>query len=585
MTLLCVQESRDLNGGLNISSLASSSLGPNLGIRRATSGTISAMMDDFNRAIETLDLSHDPDLMESTIRANRATLNTTTSNAARIDAKNKQQQQLQLLTQQPTAKTGSQPTRRASTGGAVDSLDLLLRDRVSLKQGKISSSASSTTSTSTTTSTSFAASTTTTTSHQPEVATATTASEAALTAAQVRQLQAAKAASSAIEAQLAKQQQVLISQQQQFLQLQLEQQRLQSVMHEQMERSAKQLELDKAEAELVAAQAAQRQQMALLQQQQAQLQQQMMAQVPVPSVSTSYSASTMAPEGHPTPPHLMMGREGGLAGGIYKVEHDLLYGRRDDTSSQRENGSGRGSREGVKRTVLKSDKQVSTSTPPSLNSTPTSSAEPSRLRDGISTFATTTGSGQARRALPQPNEDAPCPMPTSVTAYHHQQQKAAGGGGISGLSISANNSPLLSRRSALQAQQAQMSSGVATSGTSVVKNAIGGKPSHSASAGGLPAPGATAVSSYPGSLLSGSGRKGVGPTEQIASQKSGQQSQALVTSLGYLDLDTKNVTFDRWAGRRRRHLPTAPREEDPIASTIATRRLIKEKLISGKFFS
>lgn len=70
-------------------------------------------------------------------------------------------------------------------------------------------------------------------------------------------------------------------------------------------------------------------------------------------------------------------------------------------------------------------------------------------------------------------------------------------------------------------------------------------------------------------------------TSSILTKKDPTSARSILglNQLGYLDLDTKNVSFEgNDSKEKRRKLPTAPKEDESIAAAIATKKLIKEKL-------
>ena len=465
------------------------------------------MIDDFNRAIETLSLNNNPDEMESSILNKRI-------------LKTESQKGFDQATISSNTGKSTLQMRRASTGQMdldhylehspkKGTLNTRLTNRLANKQTNLKSTSSIDQvipSSMTTTQQLTATATVSGQQQQPDVET-------------IQQTKELIAANSAIEQQLKKQQQILIQQQQQFLQIQIEQQRLQSQMQEQREQQKLVEEKKMLEEKIL--------------QQQKQQQQQ---------IRSSSSNSEK------------VNREKTVAVNTEISQHDIVGHER--TIRDKYGHS-------VTSHVMKQDKQVSTSiTPPSSShSTPTGQVSRSISqmdRHGASTAASSRMSGIAdggdsmrtrvtsassssslQRRLPHTLSEENNGMPTSVTAYH---QQSSGRPGFSAISISqtfGSNSPLYARKG---------------------RNMTNSR--------GLPTTSVTAVSSsvYPSSILS----------KKDTSRSIGTSS---LNTLGYLDLDTKNVTFEN--DKKRRKLPTVPKEDDSISSILATRKLIKESL-SGK---
>lgn len=467
------------------------------------------MIDDFNRAIETLSLNHNPDEMESNILQRR-----------NLRGDSTQQKGVGPL----GAKQVAPLPRRASTGQME--LENLRENRITKAIPNKASAQLSTV----------------------ENALPVIAAKAQPSVQDVEALRKTKAlmvTNSAIEQQLKSQQQILIQQQQQFLQIQIEQQRLQSQMNEQLSEAAK-LEHQKLEEE----------------KKKVNLE---------PLINRDAYGVRSSPM--PDPRYRQDPSTVNTA-----VNTDNLYeqGYYDRNRHDRPLSS-----------VLKQDKQVSTTPPPSsIHSTPTgqvgrslsqtgqhsSTGTNSRMSGGAGdseamrprvASASSSQSSTHRRTLPQPGEETACPMPTSVTGYHHQQQqhaiaKSARVGqpsSVTALNIAqsaGSSSPILGRKGAAIPQPPTIQNAIAKAAASVSM-------------------------AYPSSILN---KKPTNTTANSAARSvTGTNPLSATLGLSYLDLDTKNVSFEEDKSRRRT-LPSVPPDEVET-SVISTRKFIKERL-NGK---
>ena len=157
--------------------------------------------------------------------------------------------------------------------------------------------------------------------------------------------------------------------------------------------------------------------------------------------------------------------------------------------------------------------------------------------------------------------DDSVPPVTSVTGYQAMLSRPSSVTGPSISSASAgSNSPLFSRK---QAQQIAI-------GTTVAGNVLPQKIAAQRLQQVLPPQ--NTKTGYP--IISSQARKK--ESSVPSGVRSANGTNPLSANLGYLDLDTKAVTFeDKF---KRRKLPAAPKEEEFLSSMLNTKKLIKEKL-------
>lgn len=485
-------------------------LNPNAQIPQAPTGTISGMLDDFNRAIENLSITNNVDDLEAKIKQNKLTMGPFNKSTTSLPG---------------TSSPKNANTRRASTG-QVDNLDsykqLQQQKQQQLLQNKAAESLSLINQA----------------NHDIET---------------LRQQKALLQSNSQIEQKLQKQQQMLIQQQQQFLQIQLEQQKLQTQMQEQLSSQA-----------LAEQQQKQQQQ---LQQNGVNMDNRKQGEsVSRNSSNTSRHHHSLSSERRKTMETVAVNTEISQQD-MVQADHRLRH------KSSATN-------------VMKQDKQVSTSiTPPpsSLTSTPTgpiqrpmsqmggpnSTATSSRMSGMVEsdqamrsrvTSASSSSASMARR-LPQPmSGDEPHSYGAGSTSYHQQRPQSS----VTAIS-QRSNSPLVARKTMAKG------SGIVLPSPS---NKIMGTGPTSQLISSILAKKALPISN------SQTGPAPVGGSPAANAARAYLNTTNTFNSLGYLDLDTKNVTFEGDKGKRRK-LPTAPKDEEPVSSMLATRKLIKERLSSG----
>ncbi|KAI2802313.1 hypothetical protein BLOT_010506 [Blomia tropicalis] len=450
----------------------------NMGIPRATSGTISGMIDDFNRAIETLSLNNNPDDMESSIQQKRALRE---NGGKQLQQQQQPQLNISIGTSSGTTLTSTATnmkgnlSRRASTGQVIDTYDHHIHH---YREGRLSKSPAKT-------------------------PIHSTSNDGTKNTKSVESLESLRQ-QTAIEQQLQKQQQILIQQQQQFLQIQLEQQRLQTQMNEQLTTVAKieqQKKVDDSGSNAgsrpnsQAGQHVQSQSISTQQQQQPQHENQS-AQTNIQRNQSAITKETVAVNTEITHQDMLLEQSPTQTMGNQSHHH-----RKTQQSS---------------RMMMKqhADKQVATSnTPP-----------------------------------PMPNSVHHRPITSSIGLHHLQQQQ---------LYQTVSNNTIIGGRIV---QTNRRPNPVRVTGP--------------------------VQTGYPSSILIKKDSTGTTQSTSTSSLTSTTLTTTTTTTtssqlntLGYLDLDTKNVTFEDCYEKRRK-LPTVPKDEEPISS-IATRKLIKDRL-SGK---
>ena len=519
-------------------------------ISRETSGTISGMIDDFNRAIENLSIN-DPNF------ATTQNIPGASQQAILQQARSKESiSSLPVMSKLSTAGQ-SVPSRRASTGQMDATEQYRERERrpTNSRQNSVTTSLTGTTTTK---------APLTSTASVPLTSTTQTLGELNETLRTQKQF---IAANNKIEHELQKQQQILIQQQQQFLQYQLEQQKLATQMQEQQNSA-------KVKIEQIQQQTAQ--QLQQHQQQQQQQQQEIVKQKLNTGVQTSNVRMRDACEQRGTPEVLEK----------HVYPSKVTSGEHSQSSRQMESSTTTVSRS-HRSAVIRQQSEKDIVTPPlSSSSTPTKGyTEASSHRDTthhsshrysqhrtasqmssnprVASAATTSSSNSATRRLPaQPTGDESTPPITSVTGYQAMLSRPSSVTGPSISSASAgSNSPLFGRK---QAQQINVGpSGGASSVGSVLPQKITSQQI---------VPPRNTKTGYP--IISSQARKK--DTAIPSGVRTAIGTNPLSANLGYLDLDTKAVTFEDKCKRRK--LPAAPKEEEFLSSVLSTKKLIKEKL-------
>lgn len=351
-----------------------------------------------------------------------------------------------------------------------------------------------------------------------------------------------------IEQHLQKQQQILIQQQQQFLQIQLEQQRLQNQIHEQMSNAA-----------------------------------QLTGTVPVVDVFNE-NLSTGTSKGH----HYYAKHTGT---GTNKNREIAVNTEITDISTMATGVDQRMNRDKVLNktsgatvyinkqqplsSVNKKDKQISTTT--SLSSgtsmyhysgstrydTPSSSGHSSSVNVRALGPLDQSGLDQSSRTRTTASLASSLhrrlPHPTSGDILLQQQQSSRPSSSITVTNISQrSSSPKISRKPVITTRSSA------------------GRIQNCTNVSNLPLENVTILSKKDHHNQIGS--TSTTATRATKSAVSMAPNAISLNTLGYLDLDTKNVTFEDESKGQRRKLPEVPKDEEAISSLISTKQLIKEKL-------
>lgn len=534
----------------------------------ATSGTISGMIDDFNRAIEHLSIN-DSLHEQGRDMGNHLQQHLRSSSAGKGEKYNDRLQHQASL-------TSSIPVRRASTGQVDLMIDNYRQQFATTKQQQ----------------------------HYLQNKAAESLSLINQANADIEALQRQKAlmaSNKEVEQQLAKQQQVLIQQQQQFLQIQLEQQRLQAQMQDQMANVTK-LERQQEQHKTEAGASNKNNDNQTIEQNK-------MANNNINANRTGVNTgTTMTPTPYSSNINNMttvVKKKETVAVNTDISQQDLIGTQGIRATVMREKGTGSG--------VVKQDKQVSTSTPPSATTTPTGHHHHHHHQlqhQSLDRIERHYVSGPASQ-LQQQQQQQLLQRSHRAAASAHQMAPAEQyhiRGGVTRVSnavaVSAHPLAGTSHQQHYQLTQQQLNrrlphplSEDAAAVAAATAHPQGAIPSRSGPASGAMtgtktkmanqrsnSPMMTRSKTPTTSMIVKKGLPIVSAnpvTSSILTKKDPSSARSILglNQLGYLDLDTKNVSFEGQDSKeKRRKLPTAPKEDESIAAAIATKKLIKEKL-------